>query len=216
MIRPALDRTIDQATFTFDYLATDDLVAGLSSTTRGYCDLSGPVVAAEIITDLHLDGLARVVRSRTFTHGTTLFQQASDDGDWVALDSHGVGSTALAALYWLYGVESATAGADGFAVTISFPRLLTSAPEAVRATLREGLRETRPDLLDADATGTVQLGGGLVLGLTLDLPPDPVLDHPPLQVRLALRPTPRRAVDFPIPSARMSAEAFLRLYGDLS
>src|ERR1700754_2673745 len=131
-VRAALEGAIRQTTFTFDLLATDNLAEGLSSTTRGYCDLSGALVAAEIITELRFPPAPRVIMSATFTAGTTLYLPAGDD--WVALDSHGVGSTALAALYWLYGVESAVpAGERRFAVTLSFPRLFEAAPAEVRA-----------------------------------------------------------------------------------
>lgn len=220
----ALERTIEQATFNFEHHTTDQLADGVSATTKGYCDLAGTIVAAEMTVDVRFKDFENLLETYTFTSGTTLYQASSAENDeWVALDSHGIGSTALSTLYWLYGVRSAapTEQPDHYQVTIEFAEAVRAAPQDVAESLRKGLHETRTDLLTASAAGQVDLSGaGIVRYLEIRLPayegPDPSLNHPPMLVTLALTPTERRSVEFPEAVARMTPEAFKHrlIYGD--
>lgn len=220
----ALSRTIEQATFEFEYRTTDRQPDGVSASTKGYCDLAGPVVAAEMTVDVKFPGYENVVRSWTFTSGTTLYQAASAENDeWVALDSHGVGATALSTLFWLYGTRSAVPaeGPGRYDITLDFAEAFRGAEQPVAESLRKGLHETRTDLLNASAHGHVDISpAGLVSYLELELPaydgPDPALSHPAMLVTLALTPTGRRSIDFPEATARMSPDTFknLLIHGD--
>jgi len=220
----SLERTIEVATFEFEYFTTDRLPDGLSSTTKGYCDLKGPVVAAELTVDIRIPGSETKVQSFTYTSGDLLYQAASEDlTEWVELETHGVGSTALSTLYWLYGVQNAMQGADAdkVEVLVSFPLLFDSAPSAVVESLREGILETRPDLIGVTASGQVVVADdGLIRRIDLELPafegPDPSLNQPAMMVTLSLTPTKRRAITFPDVEERMTAQKFknLMLYGD--
>lgn len=219
----ALNRTIEQATFEFEYQTTDRQPDGVSASTKGYCDLAGPIVAAEMVVDVRFKGFENAVRSWTFTSGTTLYQASSAENDeWVALDSHGIGATALSTLFWLYGTRSAApAERDGrYDVTLDFAEVFRTAGQPVAESLREGLHETRTDLLTASAHGHVDISpAGLVSYLELELPaydgPDPALSQPAMLVTLALTPAGRRSIQFPETSARMSPETFknLLIYG---
>jgi len=224
LIVAALDRTIEAATFKFESFTTDGLSDGISNTTRGYCDLVGPIIAAELTVDIRMEGFENLIRTLTFTSGKTLYQVASEEADeWVALESHGVGSTALSTLYWLYGTQEATPAesAGRYGVMLSFPLVFRAAPAAEVDTLREGIRETRPDLLNATARGHVNIADdGLIHTVELELPrydgPDPSVSQPAMLVTLSLTPTARRSVEFPEASERMTLEKYknLMLYGD--
>lgn len=219
-ILSALGRTIEHATFEFECLATDRLSDGISMTTKGYCDLAGPIVAADLTVDIKIVGFENQVRTQTFTSGTTLYQAASEENDeWVALDSHGVGSTALATLHWLYGIREASPcdRAGRYNITLAFDQIFRAAPKATVESLRQGLHETRADLLAASAHGHVDVSAaGLISYVELELPdgPDPALTA--MLVTLALTPTERRPVEFPEAVARMTPETFknLLMYGE--
>jgi hypothetical protein len=218
-ILSALGRTIERAAFEFEYLATDRLSDGICATTDGYCDLAGPIVAADMTLDIKFEGFENYVRTQTFTSGTTLYQAVSEEDDeWVALDSHGVGSTVLATLYWLYGIREASPGerVGRYGITVAFDEIFRAAPKAEVDSLRQGLHETRTDLLTASVCGHADVcAAGLISYVELELPaydgPDPALSQPAILVTLALAPTERRPVEFPEAGRRMSPETFNNL-----
>jgi hypothetical protein len=164
------------------------------------------------------DPTGDAIRMWTFLAGTTLYQRTSlDQDEWVSLDAPGIGATALATLYWLFGVVEVTVTdrPEQFAFTLDFGEALRSAPADVAASLRDGLRETRDDLLTASASGLLTIADrGFINFLDVTLPAHeaaiPGQCHPASLVTLALTPTPRRVVNLPEPQTHTSVDALLK------
>ena len=216
----ALKRTIKQETYEFEHFLTAREDNEISMVTRGYVDFAAPLVAAEMIMDVvpESESADDVVRMWTFLFRKTIYQRASVDQDeWVSLDSHGIGASPLAVLYWLYGLREVTETdrAGRYKFILDFERACRTAPEAEAESLRKGLHETRTDLLGASADGYLDITeAGIISYLEIVLPayegPNLALNQPQSLVTLALTPTMRRSVELPETDVPMNADAFMK------
>ncbi|WP_283136577.1 hypothetical protein [Rhizohabitans arisaemae] len=215
-VQHALRETLDQATFDFEWFVGTREGVSIGGAGTGYCDLSVPLVATELVLDVLPDADGDIVTVRGFFAGESLYQRVGgDDPEWVELEVHGVGVTPVAAVHWLTGVVDARpTGPDSFAVEIDLDRAVRYSPAELRDTIRLGLEENHAGLSRLRVPAALSLGEtGLVAKLDVEIPglqdPDPGLSLPPRLVTLELRPTGRRHIELPVADTRMRVQDFI-------
>lgn len=201
----AVEKTIAQAVFHTESLVLVRDQPPIAATSVGYCDLSVPLVAAQLTVDYGDD---QVQVQPSFMSGSSLYQwMPGDRPSWLALDVFGIGATDLMILYWLRGATSVELGetSDRFQVEVDLDVAASASSSEVALSLERDVQQPEGDFRRS-AVGEVRLDvQRLVQHIELVME-----GSPETFFSLTLTPTHRQAVELPVATSFATPEAYIK------